>query len=199
MGQVWAKTYFPQGFEAWLTKVINNEDREEALAWANEHKPHVPAIIEAYRELEKEVREMGAVAWMEKAKAIANGRERKRQWKKARKEAGLPTKSDPDADAETRNAFEKEKEAAIAAMDKCDAYNCTDQEALRMLYDTLVANKICDTWAKMIELPAAEAKSHYQSRYPGGRVESLFHEVHKEHSLPEGPDPIIWYYNHYCC
>lgn len=146
MGSVYAKTYFPVGYEEFIDNTVNKEDLVEVEKFITKHKDSVKEIADRYAEMEV--------------------------------------------------LFRKSKDEFLERC-KSESEGDLDVAEERIIYDTLVAHKVCAFWLNLIQQPMETYKQYYNDNKLN--IENTFYKIKDEYKLEKGPEELIGYYRNYCC
>lgn len=207
MGNVYQRSYFPTGYEAWLTEshIMSNSgqpftEQNYSNYFNEESKQYIRIVSDKYAKKEREVRENYEKFLKNEYKRehILDANDKLISEKGAEYE--LLIKEHPEKSKEYESEFIAFVDE-LTSQEKLDA--CPDPEhdkvfelASRKIYDVLVGHKLCIFWLKAIEQPYENAYSFFNSE-ERPTAEDLFYQVEAEYNLPYSAAEMISVYKYY--
>lgn len=153
MGGVYTKSYFPNGYEAWVSESLITENNDEIM----DEKTYENYV------------------------SNTNSREIIKQISEAYEKNVL--------------AFETNMENFLLEQSQQNS----EISHNRLVYDSLIANKMCQFWLTLIDQPRETIKIYFNENRP--KVEDIFYEMEKKYNLEDRFPAVetINAYKQYAC
>jgi hypothetical protein len=200
MGGVFVKSYFPDGFEAWLNETVNkkNASDEDIMDFVRLQRAVVHDIIKTCKEHAEQIKEQGAEAWIKEALVQHHKFD---QWRDMRERNGVPmVPPETENDEDTQKCYE-EMEKEVAAMPDPKIEDVPDPNiGQRMIYDAITSAAVADIWLRMVNMESLdEIRALHKKEFNGRLIEDTMWKGYKEYGVPFSPQNVIAAYKHMCC